>query len=82
MRNGDYMRQDFHETGEKIKISNIDVPVDADLIKSKSVAQRVLQEILAGSSNLLVLYDDNNPPVEVVEVEINYEVHSWAKFTT
>jgi hypothetical protein len=30
---------------------------------------------------LLVIYNDDNPPVEVVEVEINYEIQSWIKNT-
>jgi hypothetical protein len=76
MRNGDYMKQEFHETVEKVKIYTVDLPIHADLFKDKNTAQRVLDEILSGNTNLLVIYNDDNPPVEVVEVEINYEIQS------
>lgn len=71
MRNGDYMVQNFGNNLDTVWISTVDNPIDADLIKSKSVVESVLSQILDGSSNLPVKYDNNNPPVEVIELKIS-----------
>ena len=75
LRNGSYMKQDFHGSVELIKIRSVDNPIDADLLKQKSIADRCLSEILTGNTNIMVLYDDDNPPVRVVELKINYNVN-------
>lgn len=67
MRNGDYMKQEWDGSLERVKLRSFDNPLDADLFKSKSITERVLNKILTGNTNLLVLYDDDNPPVRVVE---------------
>lgn len=70
MKNGGYMKQEFEGSLESIRISSVDHPIDADLLKSKDVAIRCVNEILSGNSSILVLFDEENPPVEVDELEI------------
>lgn len=70
MRNGDYMVQNLKEGLDEVWISTVDHPIDAMLLKNKKIARRALREILSGETNLPVEYDDDNPPVEVVELEI------------
>jgi hypothetical protein len=72
MKNGSYMRQEFEGSLERLKIRTVDNPIDADLLKDKSTAERVLKEMLTGNTNILVLYNDDNPPAKVVELEIEY----------
>jgi hypothetical protein len=74
LRNGSYMKQDFDGSLERIKIRAIDNPIDADLLRDKGLAERVIDEILTGNTNILVLYDDNNPPVEVIEINITMKL--------
>ena len=75
MRNGDYMVQNHAEDAiQRILIRTVDNPIDADLLKTKKTAQRCIDEILSGNTNVLVQYDEENPPKEVVELEINYQV--------
>ena len=64
------MKLEYDGSLERLKIRPIDLPIDADLLKEKSVAVRVLNEILTGNTNLLVLYDEDNPPKRVVEIKI------------
>lgn len=73
MRNGDYMVQNFGKNLDTVWISTVDHPIDADLIKSKSIAESIIPQMLDGSSNLPVKYDSNNPPVEVVELKISVD---------
>jgi len=73
MKNGTYMKQEWDGSLEKVRIDTVNNPINASLIKWKNDADRVLLEILNGSTYLLVLYDDNNPPVEVVEIKIKVE---------
>ena len=75
MRNGDYMIQDLDDmTPLRVHIHTRDNPIDADLFKTRENAQRCVDETLTCNTNLLVLYDEENPPQEVVEVKIKYEV--------
>lgn len=74
MRNGDFMRQEFDESLDNVKIFTSDHPIDADLLKSKSTAERVINEIITGKTNLPVSFDKNNPPVDVVEINIAVDV--------
>jgi hypothetical protein len=75
MKNGSYMRQEFEGSLERLKIRTVDNPIDADLLKDKSTAERVLKEILTGNTNILVLYNDDNPPIKVVELYIKYTIN-------
>lgn len=72
LRNGNYMKQEFVGSLERINIESVDNPIDATLLKKKEVAQRCLSEILSGNTNFLVLYDDDNPPSKVVELNISF----------
>jgi hypothetical protein len=74
MKNGNYMKQEFDGSLERIRIRSVDHPIDADLLKDKSVALRVLNEILTGNTNLLVLYDEDNPPENVVELRVEVNI--------
>jgi hypothetical protein len=74
MKNGNYMKQEFDESLERIRIRVVDNPIDADLLKDKSVALRTINEILTGNTNLLILYDDDNPPESVVELKIDVNI--------
>lgn len=75
MKNGSYMVQIVDDdNSEIIHITTVDLPIDADLLKSRSVAERCVEEIISGDTNLLVLYDDGNPPVSVTELEIDYKM--------
>lgn len=73
MRNGDFLKQEFHETVEQVKIHTVDLPIHADLYKDKTTIYRVLNQLQEKTTNLPVIYNDENPPVEVVEVKISYE---------
>jgi hypothetical protein len=57
----------------QLEIWAVDNPIDADLFKDKNTAVRVLTETLSGNTNIVVLYDEDNPPQSVVELHINYE---------
>lgn len=74
MKNGNYMRQEFDGSLERIRIRAVDNPIDADLLKDKSVALQTINEILTGNTNLLVLYDDDNPPESVVELKVDVNI--------
>ncbi len=74
MRNGSFMVQDMSETLQAIRIVTVDSPIDADLLKTREVAQRCVDDIPTGNTNLFVIYDKENPPEEVVELEINYQI--------
>jgi hypothetical protein len=75
LRNGNYMKLEYDGSLERLKIRPVDLPIDADLLKEKGVAVRALNEILTGNTNLLVLYDEDNPPKRVVELKINWEIN-------
>jgi hypothetical protein len=75
MKNGDYMLQDFDdEVAQRVLIHSVGNPIDSSLLKTRETAQRCINEILSGNTNLLVLYDDDNPPEEVVELKIEYQL--------
>lgn len=71
LRNGGYMKQEFKGTLELLEVRSVDSPIDADLLKEKQTAERVLNEILTGNTNIAVLYDENNPPCGIVELHID-----------
>ncbi|MDT0160404.1 hypothetical protein [Bacillus sp. AG4(2022)] len=73
LKNGNFMKQDFDESLERIKINTTDLSIDADLFNNKQTADRVLNEIISGNTNLLVIYDEDNPPIEVKDIRINFE---------
>jgi hypothetical protein len=73
MKNGNYMKQEFNGSLELIKIVPVDNPIDSDLLKERHTAERVLEELLSGNTNIIVLYDEDNPPEKVIELKINYE---------
>ncbi|MDT0160377.1 hypothetical protein [Bacillus sp. AG4(2022)] len=73
MKNGDYLRQDFdHLRLDTVRIWSVDNPIDSDLFRSEKEAERLIKEVLSGSTNLLVIYQDDNPPEQVEELEINF----------
>jgi hypothetical protein len=75
MKNGDYMRQDLDDTKVGVVlIRTVYNPIDAMLVKDKYTAQRCVTDVLSGNTNLLCLYNDDNPPEEVVELKINLEI--------
>lgn len=74
LKNGDFMRQEFHETLERVKVFSVENPLNADKSTTFSMAKEALDNILSGNTNLLVLYDENNPPERVVEVKFSYEI--------
>lgn len=74
MRNGDYMVQNFKEGLDEVKISTVDHPIDAMLLRNKKIAQSVIKEILSGVANLPVEFDEDNPPAKVVELEIDVKL--------
>lgn len=75
MKNGDYARQDFDDmVAGRVKMWSTDNPIDADLFKNRTTAQRVVDEVLSGNTNLLVIYNDENPPQDVQELEIEFTI--------
>lgn len=73
MKNGSYMLQDFDDmTAGRVHVITVDNPIDSSLFKRKDVAQRCIEEILSGNTNLLVLYDEGNPPERVIELTIEW----------
>ncbi|WP_080845638.1 hypothetical protein [Cytobacillus gottheilii] len=75
MKNGEYLRQDFDEQRiETVRLWSVENAIDADLFRSESEAQRLIKEVLTGNTNLLVLYDDENPPNEVVKLTIGFKI--------
>ena len=74
MKNGSYMRQEFDDRNvSRVLIHTVDHPIDASLLKDRVTAQRCIDDVISGNTNLLCLYDDNNPPEEVVELFIEVE---------
>lgn len=74
MRQGNYMKQEFDPKSHRIvNIWTVDNPIDADLLKDRFTAERVIQEVLSGNTNLMTIYDENNPPEKVVELKIKFE---------
>jgi hypothetical protein len=71
LRNGNYLRTEFKGSLNLLEVWAVDNPIDADLIKEKRHAERSLKEILSGNSAIVVLYDEDNPPVEVIELNIS-----------
>ncbi|GIN22550.1 hypothetical protein [Siminovitchia fordii] len=72
MKNGSFMVQEIDDSNPQIlHIHTVDSPIDADLLRSKDAAQRCVNDIPSGNTNLMVLYDDDNPPEKVMEIEIN-----------
>lgn len=73
MKNGDFMKQDFNPSNiNSVIVSTVDNPIDSTLFKSKEVTLRCINETLNGNSNLPILFDDSNPPIETVELKIKY----------
>ena len=74
MRNGDYMVQDFDDMhAGRVLVSSTDHPIDATLLKDRKTSERCIADIVSGSTNLLVLYEEDNPPEETVELKITVE---------
>lgn len=75
MKNGSYMLQDLDDmVAGRVHINSVDHPIDASLFKDKSNAARCIGEILSGNTNLLCLYNDENPPQEVEELKIKINI--------
>ena len=74
MKNGQYMKEDFDGSLNRVKLRSVSHPIDSTLIPLKSTATRCLYEILNGDTNILVLVDEDNPPVSVEEVRIKVVV--------
>lgn len=74
MKNGNYMKQEFDGSLKRIRIRAVDNPIDADLLKDKNAALRTINEIMTGNTNLLVLYNEDNPPESVVELRIEVNI--------
>ncbi|MFO1442896.1 hypothetical protein KDN24_06660 [Bacillus sp. Bva_UNVM-123] len=75
MNNGDYMIQDLDDlVSMRVHIHTRDNPIDADLFRTRENAQRCIDETISGNTNLLVLFDEENPPKEVKELKINFEI--------
>ena len=71
LKNGQYARQNWDDSTFKyIRLDEHDSPLYADFF-DKDVAYRVLSEILSGNTNHMVLYNEFNPPIEVVALDIN-----------
>lgn len=56
---------------DRIRLKSVSNPLDADLIRLKSTAKRILDEILTGNTSLLVLYDEDNSPNDIKMFKIN-----------
>ena len=68
------MRQEFYETLEQVMIFAVENPLHADKFNTYSMTKEILENTLSGNTNLLVLYDENNPPERVLEVKYSYEI--------
>ncbi|MEK4025397.1 hypothetical protein [Sporosarcina sp. FSL W7-1283] len=75
MKNGTFLSLPFYDVSqEHIWAFTVGLPVDAELFKTKNDAEMFLKDILNGGLSILVGFEDSNPPFEVVELEVNYQV--------
>lgn len=72
LKNGQFASQEWDDSSFKyIKLHGHDSPVYAGFMNSEEIAKSVLSDILTGGTNFPVFYDEANPPVEVVALDIN-----------
>lgn len=74
MKNGDYMKQEWDGSLERVMLHSVDNPIDADKFRNKFAPERILKEVLSGDTAILTLYHEENPPEKVVKMEFDYKL--------